>query len=281
MWKMLGLYSTLEIGLVLAAHPVLGLALRDGPRRAWVAWIALHLAIATVIRIPGPSSFFTIDKFGYFVWIPLALTAGAGLERLLARRSAASRIAILVLIFVPVTGLALASRVFDPHAVVRQPWDMPGLVWMRAHLPADAVLVVPYGDPVTPNFVGRDQYTSEEQLGQQLGYPMLEITARHALCDRFFERDSLTPGDASRLRALGRPVYAVWTRFADPRLAVTRRTVSAGLAGLVVPDRRPHWEGRYPIVYASETHIVAELVPAPIAAPLPPSRGVGTPALSR
>lgn len=122
-----------------------------------------------MIRIPGPSSFFTIDKFAYFVWIPLALTAGAGLERLLARQGRAMRIAIVVLFFVPVTGLALASRVFDPHAGVRQPWDMPGLVWMRAHLPADAVVLVPYGDPVTSNFTGRDQYTSEEQLGSSSG----------------------------------------------------------------------------------------------------------------
>lgn len=106
---------------------------------------------------------------------------------------------------------------------------------------------------------------------------MPEMRARHALTDRFFARDSLTPDDASRLRALGRPVYGVWTRFADPRLAVTRRTVSAGLASVALPDRRPHWEGRYPIVYASDTHVVAELVPARTGAPLPPATGTLAP----
>jgi hypothetical protein len=90
-WKLLGLYSTLALGLLLSGSPVLALLRAAGPRRAWAIWIGLHLVIATVIRIPGPSSFFTVDKFAYFVWIPLALTAGAGLERLLARSHHADR----------------------------------------------------------------------------------------------------------------------------------------------------------------------------------------------
>jgi hypothetical protein len=266
MWKFLGLYSTLALGLVLALRPALGLFRAGGPWRAWVIWLVLQLGIANVIRLPGSSSFFTIDKFAYFVWIPLAITCAAELEQRLARFSRAARLAILVGIFLPVNGFALAGRVWDPLSSARQPWDMPGLVWMRANLPANSVLIVPYGDPVTGNYVGRDQYIMDEPLGLQLGYPAREIGERRELVERFFASDSLTAGEAGRLRSLGRPVYAVWTRFADSRLAVTPRTIRLSLLGVTPTARRPRWEGRYPVVYASESHVVAELLPGPRAA---------------
>jgi hypothetical protein len=64
-----------------------------------------------------------------------------------------------------------------------------------------------------------------------------------------------------RLRALGRPVYAVWTRFADPRFAVTPRQGWSGFEGVPLPTTRPAWEGRYPILFADGTHVIAMLVP--------------------
>lgn len=275
-WKVLGLGSSLALGIVLAVRPLLDLARVAGPRRAWAAWVVILLVMAFVIRTPGPTSFFTVDKFVYIVWIPLALTAAGQLRALLAGRRTGLRIATLLLLFVPVNGLALASHVFDPHARVRQPWDLPAFVWMRAHLPADAVVVVPYGDTGTGNLVGRDQYMSWDELGRILGYPPGELSARRAASEHLFMRDSLDADGEARLRALGRPVYAVWSRFDDPRLDAMRLTFWPAPGEQRLPGRRPHWEGRYPIVFSSDTHVVAELVPP--RAPAPPA---GRPASPR
>lgn len=250
-FKLLGLFSTLALGLLLAARPAMRFAHDGGEKRAWVLWLALQLGGAMLIRLPGPP-YYTVDKFAFLAWIPRAITAGPALAERLRRFGLATGMAILLAIFLPVNGLAIAGRIGDPLAAARQPWDLPGYVWMRAHLPADAVLLLPYGDPDTGAFTGRDQYFVDEILASQFGYSTQEVAARRAIVDSFFASDSLTPAQFAHLRTLGRPVYAVWTDFADPRLAVTprrsggrsptrtcRRARTSGAGGTASPSTTP------------------------------------------
>jgi hypothetical protein len=258
-FKWLGLVSTLALGLALAARPALRFARDGGLKRAWLIWVVLQLGLALVIRLPGPP-YYTVDKFAFLTWIPLALTAGSELSKRLARFGTPARAAILLALFLPVNGLMIAGRIGDPLRNARQPWDLPGYVWMRTHLPADAVLVLPYGDAETGNFVGRDQYFVDDVLASQYGYPDGEITARRTLIDGFFASDTLSAVQWARLRSLRRPVYAVWTDFSDPRLAATPRTAWRFM-NATMPAQPLHWSSRYPLVFSSPVHKVAVLVP--------------------
>ena len=224
-WKMLGLYSTLALGLLLAMRPYSNWSRGRSEAGVGRCGSAIHLAIASVIRLPGASSFFTVDKFSYIVWIPLALTAVLGLERLWhdgarsrARRDPAA-------LFLPVNGLAIARpHRGSPLRALGNRGTCPASPGCGRTCPTNAVLVLPYGDSVTGNYVGRDQYVIDENLvAQVLGYPVRELAARRGLAERFFATDSLDLDSATRLRSLGRPVYGVWARFADPRLAMAPR----------------------------------------------------------
>jgi hypothetical protein len=219
--KLLGYVSCLALGLLLAARPLRRDWRAGGPARFWALWMLVGLALAAVFRLPGPSPFFTVDKFSYLLWIPLAAIAGPELHRILAARPVAWRAVVLLLLFLPVNGLALGSRALDPHTRGRQPWNEPGYVWARAHLPKDAVLVTPPGDWDTGGFAERDQYYTLDHAALQLGYPFEEIDARRRILLRVFSGQALEEADQRRLEALGRPVYAFWTDFADPRWAWT------------------------------------------------------------
>ena len=143
-------------------------------------------------------------------------------------------------------GLAIAGRIGDPAA--RQPWDLPGYVWMRAHLPADAVLLLPYGDPDTSAFNGRDEYFVDEILASHFGYSTQEVAARRAIVDSFFASDSLTPAQFAHLRTLGRPVYAVdRLRRSAPRRDAAQ--IWWPLSDAHMPSRPNVWRGRYRIAF--------------------------------
>lgn len=257
-YKLMGMITCLALGFLFVRGPALALWRRGGPSRAWVVWLALGVLLGFTFRLPGGHPFYSVDKFSYLIWIPLAITAAPGLAGFLARRSSWARAALLAVLFVPVNALSLASRVADPATRERQPWNQPGIAWMRANLPRDAVLVVPNGDWDTGNLVGRDQYMSMVSLVTQLGYPVAEIEARRALCERFFAAESLDTADHARLAALGRPVYAVWTDFTGHEW---RWTPGESYRHGAAMPARPRPSGRARAVYESATHEVLELIP--------------------
>jgi hypothetical protein len=271
--KLLGLGSCLALGLWFGARPALRAWSRGGADRLFVAWAAASLGLALVIRLPGPETFFTVDKFSYLAWIPLALLAAPAASAALASRGQAARWALALALFVPVNGLALVSRAFDRQASLRQSWSLADHVWLRQHLPREAVLVTPPGDIDTGVFLGADQYFGLDVDAQLRGYARDEMGARRRLVERLFGEGVLGEGDAERLAALGRPVYAVWADRRDARLRDTpgafARPDSAG-------GERPAWGTRFPVVHAGERYFVVALTPGAereIAPASPPPRG--------
>jgi Domain of unknown function (DUF6798) len=246
--KILGYVSCLALGLVFGVKPVLKMLRGSEVDRAWTLLLLAGVVVALFIRLPGPSAFFTIDKFSYLVWIPLALTAGPSFASFLRSRSRGARFALAVLIFLPVNGLVFASRVADPHNHVRQPWGREVYGWIRSHTPRDAVLVTPRGDWETAQFTGRDQYFSVGHASAQLGYDLREIEARSGLVARLFASGSLSTSDRERLRALRRPVYVVWTDFRDSLWLTT----PGALARHELPlGPRPAFDPSLPLLFAA------------------------------
>jgi hypothetical protein len=214
--KLLGLATCLALGLAFGIRR-LGHDFRAGGAARWRTFLVLgSLAVAAVIRLPGPSPFFTVDKFAYLAWIPLALASGPAFARFVCARTVPVRFALVVLLFLPVNGLALASRVTDPRVSSRQPWDWPDFLWLRRTLPEDAVLLVPPRDIDLGVFAQRDQYDGIAGDAQLRGYAEAEIGARQALVAQVFAEGTLSEAQRRRLAALGRPVYAVWIEGSDP-----------------------------------------------------------------
>jgi len=185
---------------------------------------------------------------------------GPALGDWMGRRRPMARALLCLALFLPVNGLALSSRALDPQAGVRQPWQLPAYRWMRARLPANAVLLTPNGEWDSGNFTGRDQYFAIDRLAVQLGYPAAEISARRALVDRLFLEGRLEPADRERLARLGRPVYAVWTDLSD---SMWTRTPGAFSRAPLPVSHRPPWGDTLPVVYESDTHVVAEVIAEP------------------
>jgi hypothetical protein len=208
--KWLGLLSCVALGLVLTVRPLMRMLRNGGADRIWALWVLLSLGMGLAVRLPGPTPFFTVDKFSYLVWIPLALTAGPELAAWMRGRSRTWRIVIALLLFGPVNALALASRVADPAASHVQPWTTDGHAWMRERLPADAVLLTPPGDFDICVFANRDQYLGPREDAMLRGYPREEIERRRDLLGRLFAGQVLTDEDRAQLAELGRPVYVVW-----------------------------------------------------------------------
>jgi hypothetical protein len=262
--KIFGMLATcaLGIGFGLRAWRARALAGDDaeerGRRRVWFAIATVSLGLGCVLRLPGPSGFFTVDKFSYLAWIPIVVVAGPELRKFWSRRSATARLAWALALFLPVNGLALASRAFDPHFAVRQPWARDEFVWMRSRLPADAVLLTPPRDVDIAVFAQRDQFYGLDADALLRGYPTAEMAARRQLVAHFFASDSLAPAEVAALRELHRPVYAVRTGYAA---AFWRTTPGAWADPRPVPlDPGPG--SSHGIVERAEDFVVEEVLPA-------------------
>jgi len=214
--KILGYLSCLGLGLAFGARPFARAWRGSGEERAWAVALAAAFGIALFARLPGPSPFFTVDKFVYLVWIPLALTAGPTLAGFMRARSRVARVGLTLAMFLPVNGLMFASRIVDRHSGLTQPWNRPAYSWLRVHTPSDAVLLTPAGDWESGQFAQRDQYFSRGHPSAQFGYDRTEIAARAGLVERVFSSGHLAEADRARLAALHRPVYLVWTDFRAP-----------------------------------------------------------------
>lgn len=247
-FKLLGYATCLALGLLFAAKPLAQARREPGAIRGWALWVASGLVVALVSRLPGPTAFFTVDKLSYLVWIPLALTAGPAFASWMRARNTATRIALALLLFVPVNGLALASRVVDPHNSARMPFDLPGFVYLREKTPKDAVLLVQLGDWESAGFGERDQYTSRGHPAVQFGYDEKEIEAREDLERRLFATGRLESRDFARLAGLGRPVYVVWADFRQPMWARTPGTIARAQAPA---SPRPAFDPSLPLLFTS------------------------------
>ena len=256
-FKLLGLGTCLALGLGVAGRGLVrDLTGGDEARlRALVVFAALAVALA--IRLPGPSPFFTVDKFSYLVWIPLALAAGGAFAQFLRARRPAVRVLLVVLLFAPVNGLALLARLADPGVTIRQPWQRADFRWMRAELPADAVLLVPPRDIDIGVFAQRGQYYGIDSDAQLRGYAPEDLAARRGLIERVFSKGVLSVEDARRLADLGRPVYAVWT---DHAADFWRRTPGAWSDPAEGPPP-PGWERLGRIVHVGVDLQILEIVP--------------------
>jgi len=204
--------------------------------------------VALVSRLPGPSPFFTVDKLAYLVWIPLVITAGPAFAAWMRARGTVARTALALLLFVPVNGLALASRALDPHNAARIPFELAGFRWLRNETPANAVLLVQAGDWESAGIAERDQFWSEGHPAVQLGYDLREIEARKDLVHRFFATGRLNDADFARLAALHRPVHAVWADFHAPLWRWTPGTIARGIAP---PGPKPAFDPALPVVFES------------------------------
>jgi hypothetical protein len=241
--KLLGLVLCTLPALVFGA-PVLRRWWGDTPaRRVWAALTVSALVFTLLLRLPGAWPFFTVDKTSYLLWIPWALVAGGGWAAWTGRAPRAVRVAAYLLVLVPATALSLAARTFDARAAVRQPWNAPALVALRAGLPRDALLVVPPGDIDTPVFLARDAFDIDKADGFVRGYDPAELSTRHALVDTLYRAGRLEPALASRLRATGRPVYAVWP---DQSLPWATRTPGANLRRFETRSPVAAWAGALP-----------------------------------
>jgi hypothetical protein len=254
--KLLGYFTCLALGLLFAVRPLVHAWREGGAARAFCAWMLAAGAVALVGRLPGPSPFFTIDKLAYLVWIPLVIAAGPAFAGFMEARRPAVRVVLAILLFVPVNGLALASRVADPHNAARMPFDLPGFQYLRESTPRDAVLLVQLGDWESSGLAERDQYFSYGHPAAQLGYGRDEIAARADLEHRLFTTGRLTDADRARLRALGRPVYIVWADFRDP---MWRWTLGV-LARLQAPaGAKPPFDPAFPVRFTSRELEVREV----------------------
>jgi len=254
--KLFGYASCLALGLIVGFRPAVRLFNGGGAGRMWAAWILAALALATFIRLPGPSAFFTVDKFAYLVWIPLAVPAGGAFAKWIAGTSRVKGVAVAVLLLAPVSVFALFSRFGDPIADVRQPWGTPAHAWMREHLPQDAVLLVPRGDIDTGAFVGRDQYYGTEVVALQRGYQTAELDARRRIVLTLYDDGTIDPADIDHLEALGRPVYAVWPDYSGPEWPFTP---GAFFRSKISLDPTPTWGNLFPVVFESGRCVVVAI----------------------
>ena len=256
--KLLGYVSCLGLGLWFARRPLQRMLRGSDAESAWALALLAAFVVALVVRLPGPSAFFTVDKFAYLVWIPLAITAGPAFAQFLSSRSRPAAAAIALLLFLPVNGLVFATRAADPHNHIRQPWDRATYAWLRAHTPANAVMLTPAADWETAQFAGRDQYFSLGHANVQLAYDLAEIAARSDLVDRLFRTGTLSAGDRARLGALGRPVYIVWTDFREPLWLTTPGTIAR--AGVALASR-PAFDASLPLLFEADGQEVRALGP--------------------
>lgn len=257
--KLLGYVSCLALGLWFAARPLWRMARGEGAQRAWALWVLAGCAVALVSRLPGGSPFFTVDKLSYLVWIPLTLVAGPAFASFMETRSTPARIAIALLLFVPVNGLALVSRIADPHNRAQQPFGLAGFAYLRERTQLDAVLLVQLGDWESSGFGKRDQYYSLGSGATQLGYDLNEIAARAELEEHLFRAGTLRPEDRARLAGLHRPVYIVWADFRDPMWRYTPGTIARREAP---PGPKPTFDPGLPVVFDSP-ELEVRAVPLP------------------
>ncbi|MEP7027703.1 MAG: hypothetical protein ABI960_03830 [Candidatus Eisenbacteria bacterium] len=257
--KLLGYATCLALGLWFAARPLARMARGDGADRAWALWIFAAGGVALVSRLPGPSGFFTVDKLAYLVWIPLVLAGGEAFAAWIGAWHWPQRVAIALLLFAPVNGLMIASRIADAHNGARQPFGLEGFRWIREHTPADAVLIVQAGDWESSGFADRDQYYSLGHAAIQLGYDLEEIHARADLTARLFATGQLNEADRLRLLALHRPVYVVWANFRDP---MWRYTPGALARAVAPPGPRPAFDPAFQVVFRSPEIEVLRPFPA-------------------
>ena len=247
--RLAGLLLSIAPALVFAGLAAPALARAGGARRAWLLLPGAVLAFALVLRLPGAWPFFTVDKTSYLAYIPLALTGGAAFAAWAARGAGPRALALLVLL--PATLLALGSRVADPKAAWRQPWQRNGMLELRAGLPRNALLVVPPGDLDTPVFLERDAFDIDKVDGDVRGYDPAELARRHALVDSLYAAGRLDPALGTRLARTGRPVYAIWPDMTGPDWQ--RKTPGTALRKFTTAGLTPSWVMRMPIkLYGSE-----------------------------
>jgi len=255
--KLWGLFGCLLPGLLAAVWAGPRFGKKEASARIWLWWVAGCALVALCVRLPGPGPFFSIDKFSYLAWIPLALTVSGWVADSLAGRSTPAKVALALLLFAPVNGFLWISRAVDYRASWRQPWDIPAHATLREALPGNAVLIVPPGDIDTGNFLERDVYHVAKPDAAFRGYPVDEMKRRQEIVERLYRTGSLAPEDPARLGELGRPIFAVW-----PNLdAIPWRERSPGWRNLLFPTHGvdPPWEARFPVQKIGDAYAVTPL----------------------
>jgi hypothetical protein len=151
---------------------------------------------AFVVPLPGPNNY---DKPPFFVFYPLAVLGGWSLVDLYRRRAGVA-VAVVLLTFVPVNVLALASC-FNTGAEWTISGDERALAqWIGEHTDRDAVLLDD-SDRVPFVVIGpRRHLWGRMGFADQWGYDRLEMSRRyHAWRTVYSDR----PLDANTLATLG------------------------------------------------------------------------------
>jgi len=255
--KLWGLFGCLLPGLLVAVWAGPRFGKKETSARIWLWWVAGCALVALFVRLPGPSSYFTVDKLSYLVWIPLALAVSGWVGDWFGARSTAAKIALALLLFAPVSGFLWISRAVDYRVSWRQPWDIPAHATLRSGLPGNTVLIVPPGDIDTSNFLRRDLYHVEKPDAMLRGYPVHEMKRREEIVQRLYRAGTLSADDQTHLEKLGRPIFAVW-----PNLdAIPWRERSPGWRNLLLPTRGvdPPWGGGLPVQKIGNAYVVTPL----------------------
>jgi hypothetical protein len=183
---------------------------RSFPVRFFVLATLALTAFCLSIRLPGPN---TYDKLGYFVFIPLAIPAGFAVAESIVARSGVRRSLVaagwMLLFFLPVNALALASCFATPSPVEVTPEEMRLTEWVRGHASRDAVFIDD-DDRVFLVVTGPRRYLfGRWSYAQQWGYPRLEMSRRFHARRALYRAQPLDAATLEVLADIPDPLYVV------------------------------------------------------------------------
>jgi hypothetical protein len=155
-------------------------------------------------------------KFAFLLLLPLSAFAAGGLAQMWEQpRSRRVAIALVVSATIPLHALYYYHAVRDASVFALTTGERAAYDWISKQTPRDAVFIDERDTVHIPVLASRDLYWGTEAYARNWGYDPGEMTARKRLRDDLYSPRGLDAGEWLRLRALGRPVFAVYRTKLD------------------------------------------------------------------
>jgi len=194
------------------------------------SWLMGMVVLSFFVSVP------TGSLFAWLLFLPLAVFATGGLERLWSSLGGRALALILVALAIATPGSVVALRGAFAQANPLEITEHEQAVyqWIQRSAPQEAVFFE-HDDVVRVPLMGvRDQYWGDEHSARLRRYSNYELVVRRRMRDAIFSDRGISMEQARVLRALGRPIYVVYRSRPDDLYDASQMF-----------RERPAYEGRF------------------------------------